>query len=199
MVRQAKNSVVLLCDGGGVGSGFVISRMGHVMTCSHVVEGQEIEAVSPVGHRAMMSVFARDQLCDLAILQGEAVETNPMCFADPASIAEGQTVFALGHPLGLEFTVSRGVVSCRERILNGISYVQTDAPLNSGNSGGPVVNQRGEVIGIANFGILQMQRHGFAVAVRHALSFASQVRVPVQMATTFRFADADPDSSAEPR
>lgn len=186
MIQKVKFSVVRLRDTTGVGTGFVISQVGHILTCDHVVSGELVEVVSPQGNRWTVPVLGREPSSDLAMLQVEGVDGQPLCFADPASIAEGQTVFALGHPLGLDFTVSRGVVSNRLRVRNGISYVQTDVALNPGNSGGPLVNERGEVLGIANNIFAESQRLGFAIALRHILAFAAQLRVSVKRTTEFR-------------
>lgn len=110
MIHEARFSVLLLQDSGGVGTGFVISPTGHILTCNHVVMGEMVQVDSPQGSYWTVPVLVRDPSCDLAMLWVKVVDGPPMCFADPTSIAEGQTVFALGHPLGFNFTVSLGVV-----------------------------------------------------------------------------------------
>ena len=185
MIQKLKSSVLRLQNAQGVGTGFVISEQGHILTCNHVVSTEVMDVISPQGDRWKSSVIGRSNNSDLALLQVEDLKQKPICFADSVEILEGQTVFALGYPLGLEFTVSKGIVSNRSLVRNGLSYLQTDVSLNPGNSGGPSVNERGEVIGIANSAIAQSQGLGFAIALRHVLAFASQLRVSLQRASAF--------------
>ena len=196
MIREAKPRVVCLRDDEGTGTGFIISHSGHVLTCKHILGGDIMRAISHEGEEWEARVLARDPEADLAILHVPQIKTEPMILGDPVAIAEGQTVYALGHPLGLDFTVSRGVVSSVNRTRLGISYIQTDVPLNPGNSGGPIVNERGEVIGIANWILAQSHGLGFGLALRHVLAFAAQLRVPVKRARAFR--EADPTSLNNP-
>ena len=191
VIGEAKFAIVHLLDVSGVGTGFYISTAGHILTCNHVLTGEKVVVSSLQGKRWEAPVLARDPECDLALLKVDGPDSAPLLFTDPASISEGQTVFALGHPLGLDFTISRGVVSSRSRIRNGISYVQTDVSLNPGNSGGPIINDRGEVLGIADWGIKESHGLGFAIAVRHALAFAARLRISVHRATSFIFAPTE--------
>jgi len=187
-IQQVKGSVFCLESSTGIGTGFVISKHGYILTCNHVVPEEDVTVVSAVGDRWMVSVLAREPATDLALLQIVNFPALPLRLADPTLITEGQTVFTLGHPYGLDFTVSRGVVSSRNRVRNGCSYVQTDVSLNPGNSGGPVMNERGEVIGIAT-AVLADSRIGFAIALRHILAFAAQLRVSVSRASEFRMTE----------
>ena len=196
VIQDAKFSVVLLRLSDGVGTGFVISPSGHILTCNHVVTQPTVQVVSLQGGPWDVPVLARDLTCDLAMLHVKDLRAEPIPFADPLSVAEGQTVYALGHPLGLDFTVSRGIVSNRDRIMSGVSYVQTDASINPGNSGGPIINERGEVVGIADWGISQGKGLGFAVAVRHAMAFASRLRVAIRRTHTFT---QTPDDAEKPK
>ena len=188
MVQDAKNSVIHVSNIDGWGSGFVISAKGHILTCSHVTKDKDNKVISPNGDEWVVPVLARDIRADLAILLIENLNLSPMHFAYPASIADGQTVFALGHPVktGLEFTVCQGIVSGRERVMNGLHYIQTDVSLNPGNSGGPIVNKKGEVIGVASWIISDARGLGFAVASRHIFSFASLLRIPILCADNYQ-------------
>ncbi|MGK7897570.1 MAG: S1C family serine protease [Xenococcus sp. (in: cyanobacteria)] len=185
MIQKLKFSVLRLQNSEVSGTGFVISEQGHILTCNHVVTSDVIEVISPQGDRQKAPVIGRSTNSDLALLQLKNLEQQPICLADSVDILEGQTVFALGYPLGLEFTVSQGIVSNRSLVRNGLSYVQTDVSLNPGNSGGPIVNERGEVIAIANCAIWQSQGLGFAIALRHVLALTSQLRVTVKQASAF--------------
>jgi len=191
MIRVAKASVIRLCDDEGAGTGFFVNESGHVLTCHHVVSGGSAQAQLAFGDCVETRVLARDAANDLAILKCDVMKVAPLTFADPTTISEGQTVFALGHPLGLDFTVSRGVVSSVNRIVRGVSFLQTDVALNPGNSGGPIVNERGEVLGVANWGFSEGRGLGFAVSVRHIFAFAAQLRVPILRAHAFPIASPD--------
>jgi serine protease Do len=191
MIRTTKSSVLYLQDAECAGTGFCISTKGHILTCSHVVAGDLIQAQSALGETAEARILARDLVHDLAILECVALSGIPLTFSDPTGIAEGQTVFALGHPLGLGFTVSRGIVSSVNRIVRGVAFLQTDVPLNPGNSGGPIVNENGEVVGVADWGFAEGHGLGFAVAVRHVFAFAAQVRVPLNRAQSYSVASSD--------
>jgi serine protease Do len=189
IIQKVKGSVLYLQTPTGAGTGFGISREGHILTCNHVVTEEAVTVISVTGDRWTVPVLARSAETDLALLQLENSSLPPLSFADPASILEGQTVFALGHPLGLDFTVSRGVVSNRNRVLNGVQYIQVDAPLNSGNSGGPIINERGEMIGVAVAGVAESQGLGFAIALSHILAFTAQLRVAVHRVSGFKVAE----------
>jgi len=148
--------------------------------------GDHFQVISEHGDRRSVEVLGKDETCDLAILCAESLIEPPLTFADPATIAEGQTVYALGHPLGLDFTLSRGIISNRQRVRSGISLLQTDVSLNPGNSGGPLVNEQGEVIGVANQILEGGQGLGFGIALQHIFAFAAQMRIPINKAQRFK-------------
>lgn len=185
IINELKPSILLLRAGKATGTGFVVSRQGHVLACNHVATQDLVEAVAHDSRRWTVPVLARDPARDLAVLQVTEMGRDPVVFADPAGISEGQTVFALGHPLALDFTVSRGVVSNRNRTVEGTSYVQTDVALNPGNSGGPIVNERGETIGVADWIIEEGRGLGFAIALRHVFAFAAKLRIRLRRANAF--------------
>jgi len=185
-INRLKPSVVRLQVGRSTGTGFVVSRDGHVLTCNHVASSAEAEVVSQSGRRWTTSVLAREPKCDLAMLQVKGISCDPVPFADPAGISEGQTVYALGHPLGLDFTVSRGVVSNRNRTTDGTTFVQTDVSLNPGNSGGAIVNEDGYAIGVADWIIEEGRGLGFAIALRHIFAFAAKLRIRLIRGCAFR-------------
>lgn len=188
IIQQVKRSVLCLQTTNGVGTGFVVSDHGHILTCNHVVPEDTVTVVSFEGARWTVSVFAREPTTDLALLQIENLPLPPLYLADPAMISEGQTIVALGHPYGFDFTLASGVVSSRNRVRNGISYVQTDVTLGPGNSGSPVMNERGAVIGVAT-SVITDSRIGLAVALRHILAFTAQLRVTVSRNSEFPMAE----------
>jgi S1-C subfamily serine protease len=166
----------------GQGSGFVLDRSGHVLTNFHVVAGANR------GVRVMLSnkksyearVVGTDRVHDLALLQIDAPNLEPVILADSSGLAVGQKVYAIGNPFGLSGTMTRGIISSirtmpSERGSEAApieNAIQTDAAINPGNSGGPLLNSRGEVIGIntmiASNGADQSSGIGFAIPINTA-------------------------------
>ncbi len=154
---------VLSREGGGLGSGFVIDKQGHVVTNFHVVEGaQDLEVDFPSGLKVRGEVIGTDTDSDLAVIKVDVPEDAlfPIELGDSDLIKVGQSVIAIGNPFGLSGTMTTGIISARGRTLDsqrqtpdGINFsaggiIQTDAAINPGNSGGPLIDLRGRVIGV---------------------------------------------------
>jgi serine protease Do len=153
----------------GSGSGFVLRPDGLVVTNEHVVAGSTRLTVTLAdGRRLEGAVVGRDAVTDLALVRVEATGLPVLPLADPAGLRVGQFVVALGSPLGLEQTVTWGILSALNRRLTvnaRVGYLQTDAPINPGNSGGPLINLDGAVIGVSTAVARRGQGIAFAVPV----------------------------------
>ncbi|HEU4661597.1 MAG TPA: trypsin-like peptidase domain-containing protein [Pseudolabrys sp.] len=168
---------------GGVGSGVVIAPDGLVLTNSHVVEGaRELRLMDAEGRVMEARSLGEDPDTDLALVRAGAVRDLPSArLGDSKKLRRGQLVVAIGNPLGFESTVTAGVVSALGRSLRARNgrliedVIQTDAALNPGNSGGPLVSSRGEVIGINTAVILGAQGICFAVASNTAQFVLSEL------------------------
>jgi S1-C subfamily serine protease len=175
-VRQGRRSE-------GTGSGVVVSPDGLILTNNHVIDGAREIAVSlSDGRRFGARALGRDPDTDLAVLRGETGETLPTArLGNSKSVRQGQIAIAIGNPLGFQSTVTAGIVSAVGRSLRAQNgrligdVIQTDAALNPGNSGGPLVNSAGQIIGINTAVIMGAQGICFSVASNTALHALTQI------------------------
>ena len=161
-IEQYGGGVVLVRTLNGLGSGFIVNPAGYVVTNFHVIAREQEVSVAlfqktEAGFQRHkidgVRIVAVNPFLDLALLKfdvprGQKLVT--LALGDSRDVRAGEPVFAVGNPLGLERSVSEGIVSTEERSFGGVLYLQTTAPINPGNSGGPLFNVRGEVIGVTN-------------------------------------------------
>lgn len=165
-----------------LGSGFVISSEGYILTNNHVVEkAQEIKIKLESGKEYEARVVGRDPKTDLALIQVKPDKDfpEPAALGDSGSIKVGDWVIAVGNPFGLGHTVTAGIISAKGRVIGAGPYddfLQTDAAINPGNSGGPLFNMKGEVIGINTAIVARGQGIGFAIPINIAKELLPQLK-----------------------
>ena len=183
LVSQIGEAVVQVRTPSGLGSGFFLNEDGFLITNFHVIEGETQISVE-VYHQKdgqldrktykQIHIIALNKFADLALLKVEDKEAPyfksvPLGCADALSV--GERVFAIGSPLGLERTVTEGILSTKTREVGGVLYLQTTAQINPGNSGGPLFNLSGEVIGVTNMKVSAGEGLGFAIPVESVRFF----------------------------
>jgi serine protease Do len=165
----------------GVGSGFIVSADGFVMTNAHVVEGADDVIVTLTDKREFKArIIGSDRRTDVAVVKIDATGLPAVKLGDATRVRVGEWVMAIGSPFGLENTVTAGIVSAKQRDTGDyLPFIQTDVAINPGNSGGPLINMRGEVIGI-NSQIYSrsggFQGISFAIPIDEAVRVADQLR-----------------------
>ncbi len=171
LVVEVSKPVLALTHRRGHGTGIVLSGDGFALTNAHVVDGvKSLRATASDFVEMEARVVGVDTQSDLAVLQLDRNRPATFPFAPEAEVAVGQLVVALGHPFGLERSVSLGVVSALDRTLPGRrgaalgGLLQTDAAINPGNSGGPLVDMRGRLVGINTAMLQRAQGIGFAIS-----------------------------------
>jgi serine protease Do len=177
LVVEVGQSVVQVRTPGGLGSGFFINEEGYLITNFHVVEGETQISIEVYHQKAgqlerrsykQVRIVAMNKFADLTLLKVEdpdAPKFIPVPLGDSDALAVGERVFAVGSPLGLERTVTEGIVSTKTRQMEGELYLQTTTQINPGNSGGPLFNLRGDVVGVTNMKLTFAEGLGFAIPV----------------------------------
>jgi serine protease Do len=201
LVGKYGEAVISIETPSGKGSGFIINADGFAITNAHVIQGEtRVSAIlylnSPGGltRRRIedVEIVALNPFFDLALLKlplPRDLKPNHVVLGSGEDVNAGDAVFAVGNPLGLERTVTQGIVSNRSRDIEGQIFLQTDTAINPGNSGGPLFNQRGEVIGVTSRGAhaAMADNLGFAIPVNYVKQF-------LHHREAFSFDKANPNS-----
>ena len=173
----------------GTGSGFILSQDGKIITNAHVVEGtQEVTVILKDGRNFTGKVLGTDPITDVAVIDIEADNLPTVKAGNSDNLNVGEWAIAIGNPLGLDNTVTTGIISATGRRSSQvgvgdkrIDFIQTDAAINPGNSGGPLLNARGEVIGVNTAIIRNAQGIGFSIPINQAQEIAEQLIVKGQV------------------
>jgi len=191
LVKRFGEAVLMIRSPGGLGTGFLISPAGHVLTNYHVVEkhtrlqatmfrrvvrGSDEEGGFEKLEFRKVKLVALQPLRDLALLQLDAEEAGgrlpePVVINDRDDLRVGDMVFAIGNPLGMERSVTQGIVSSTTRTIDQMRLIQTDAAINPGNSGGPIFNARGEVVAVACAGAAVFDGLAFGIPASDVIDF----------------------------
>ncbi len=167
----------------GTGSGFIVSADGRILTNAHVVDGAtNVNVILKDGRRLQGRVIGRDDVTDVAVIKIEANNLPTVPIGNSDNLRPGEWAIAIGNPLGLDNTVTTGIISATGRSSSAVgvpdkrvAFIQTDAAINPGNSGGPLLNQRGEVIGMNTAIIQGTQGLGFAIPINTASRISNQL------------------------
>lgn len=171
VIDETIQGVVSIVTNSAKGSGFIISSDGYVITNYHVIAGAKAISVVPYQDSAkIVELIGYNSNMDIALLKINGTY-SPLSFGNSDNAEIGEKVIAMGNPFGLSFSVTEGIISSLHRVgSNGLKvYIQTDVPLNPGNSGGPLINKQGKVIGINNFKIGEAESLGFALESNQAV------------------------------
>jgi serine protease Do len=201
LVTKYGEAVVSIETPSGKGSGFIINKDGYAITNAHVIQGETrvsailyLNTAGGLNRRRIedVEIIALNPFFDLALLKlplPSDVKPSHVVLGSGDDVNAGDSVFAVGNPLGLERTVTQGIVSNRSRDIEGQIFLQTDAAINPGNSGGPLFNQRGEVIGVNSRGAhaAMADNLGFAIPVNYVKQF-------LHHREAFSFDKANPNS-----
>ena len=165
IIEDAVKKVVSIGTDTSAGTGFVVGDGSYIVTNHHVISGANTINVLTYDDKVLPAqIIGSDSVADIALLKINE-KLSPFEFASSDEVTVGEKIIAIGNPLGLSFSVSEGIVSAVNRAgPNQLEdYIQTDTPLNPGNSGGPLINKFGKVIGVANFKVGDAEALGFAL------------------------------------
>ena len=179
IIEQYQKAIIQIATPAGTGTGFYVKEFDLIVTNDHVVaEFPEVTIAGKVFDKTLSRVWYTDRKHDLAFLEApKGVELPEIRLGQYEQMKDGEAVVAIGHPYGLNYTATQGVISKVDRVREGLKYIQIDAAINPGNSGGPLVNMNGEIIGVNSFIIRGGDNLGFALPVNY-LREALQLYLP---------------------
>lgn len=170
IIEQYQNAIIQIACPGISGTGFYLKEYDLIITNDHVINGNgEVTIAGKSFDKALSRVWYTDPKHDLAFLEapGQSAALPDIKLGRYEELKNGDPILAIGHPFGLSYTATQGVISKVDRVREGLQFIQIDAAINPGNSGGPLVNSRGEVIGVNSFIIRGGDNLGFALPVNY--------------------------------
>ena len=187
-----QNAIIQIATQTGTGTGFYLKEYDLIVTNNHVIDTfAEVTIQGKLFSKSLSRVWYTDRKHDLAFLQPpEGAMLADIPLGQYEEMKDGDEVVAIGHPYGLNYTATQGVISKVDRIRDGLKYIQIDAAINPGNSGGPLVNEKGEIIGVNSFIIRGGDNLGFALPVNY-LRTALQLYQPNRGSSGTRCASCD--------
>ena len=172
IIESFQPSIIQIATKSSTGTGFYLKQYDVIVTNEHVVgTAGEVAITGKTFHKTLSRVWYLDKKHDLAFIQGpHGIPFPELKLGNYEELKDGDEIIAIGHPYGLNYTATQGVISKVDRIRQGMKFIQIDAAINPGNSGGPLVNERGEVIGVNTFIIKGGDNLGFALPVSYLVS-----------------------------
>lgn len=169
IIEKFQGAIIQIATAAGTGTGFYVKEFDLIVTNNHVVDqSPEVTIQGKLFPKSLSRVWYTDRKHDLAFLEPPAGAALPdISLGSYEAMKDGDAIVAIGHPYGLNYTATQGVISKVDRIRDGLKFIQIDAAINPGNSGGPLVNDRGEVVGVNSFIIRGGDNLGFALPVNY--------------------------------
>jgi len=190
---KIRDAVVTVTLEKRMGAGCIINGEGYILTNKHVVAEAKAATIKLAnGDELPAQLVAADSARDLLLLKVDRQHLPTVTFASSAKLKQGAEVAALGAPFGLSDTLTKGIVSSVSRDIDGHKYVQIDAALNQGNSGGPIINEQGQVVGVATLVAKKAENMGFAIPSDDVMAFLNEANV------TYVSLDAPPAAAVPP-
>lgn len=175
--EETYESVFIVCSGNALGSGFAIGS-NCIVTNAHVIQApKHVTVRSYDGKERAAQVVGLDENQDIAVLIVNDVEFPVLTIADSENIRTGDDVYAIGAPKSMAYTLTKGVISAKERKIGQHTYIQTDAPINEGSSGGPLLNSRGEVLGMNTLKMTDSEGLGLAIPANSICEYLTNLEI----------------------
>ena len=175
--EEKYNSVFVVTSGNALGSGFAVGE-NCIITNAHVLENlNKIFLTTYAGETHTAYLVGYDQDKDIAVLGVKNVKFTPLKIADLKALNTGDDVYAIGAPKSMAYTLTKGVISAKEREIGKYEYIQTDAAINEGNSGGPLLNDEGNVIGVNTLKMLDSEGIGLAIPMTVVSDFLKSLNI----------------------
>ncbi len=188
--EEVYESVFVIYSGESLGSGFAVGK-NCIITNAHVIsDTRNVYAVSYDGQEYQASIYGMDKSRDIAVLAVEGADFPYLPIADLSSVNTGDDIYAIGAPKSMAYTLTKGVISAKERIIGRSTYIQIDAAINEGNSGGPLLNDSGQVLGMNTLKLSDSEGIGLAIPADVILSCLIELEIELDSSGNVTVIDA---------